>query len=47
MEVSDVKEEVVQDAPEFGSSFTRYITGIAKLPNGVTILLDIEHALAG
>jgi purine-binding chemotaxis protein CheW len=45
-EVSDIPEKAIQDTPEFGTSFdTSYITGIAKLPGGVAILLDIEHVL--
>jgi purine-binding chemotaxis protein CheW len=45
-EVSDVKTENVEATPSFGVSLdTAYISGMAKLPEGVGILLDIDKVL--
>lgn len=43
-EVANIKEEQVEDAPTFGGSTdSGCILGMAKLPSGVTILLDIDQ----
>lgn len=43
-EVVNVKNEQVEDAPSFGSGVDQsMILGMAKLKEGVTILLDIDH----
>lgn len=45
-EVAYIKEEQIDDPPELGLSQNReFITGMAKLPEGVTILLDIDRIL--
>ncbi|MBW1720933.1 MAG: chemotaxis protein CheW [Deltaproteobacteria bacterium] len=45
-EVTEIKEEEVEDAPSFGRSVnTGYILGLAKRSEGVTILLDIDELL--
>lgn len=47
IEVSDIKESVIVDAPSFGSSVnTSYIIGMARMTDGVTTLLDIEKVLS-
>ena len=46
-EVADIKESMIQDTPEFGGRFnTTFIMGMAKLPAGVTILMNIEQVLS-
>ncbi len=43
-DVSDIKGDEVQNAPEFGRSVnTHFILGMAKRKDGVTILLDIDQ----
>ncbi len=45
-EVVNVKNEQVEDAPSFGSGVDQsMILGMAKLKEGVTILLDIDHMI--
>jgi chemotaxis signal transduction protein/ABC-type nitrate/sulfonate/bicarbonate transport system substrate-binding protein len=44
-EVAMIKEEQVEDAPAFGEVDTSCILGMAKLSNGVVILLDIDRLL--
>jgi chemotaxis signal transduction protein/ABC-type nitrate/sulfonate/bicarbonate transport system substrate-binding protein len=46
LEVTDIKEEGIQDTPDFGKDF-RYdsIIGIAQVQNKVVTLLDIERAI--
>jgi chemotaxis signal transduction protein/DNA-binding NarL/FixJ family response regulator/ABC-type nitrate/sulfonate/bicarbonate transport system substrate-binding protein len=45
-EVAEIAENVIQDAPEFGSAVdATYIIGMARLSSGVAILLDIEQVL--
>lgn len=45
-EVANIKEEQVEDAPSFGSGLdTAMILGMAKLKEGVTILLDIDRLM--
>jgi chemotaxis signal transduction protein/ABC-type nitrate/sulfonate/bicarbonate transport system substrate-binding protein len=47
MAVADIKESVIEKTPSFGVSInTDFITGMAKLPEGVTTLLEIEKVLA-
>jgi purine-binding chemotaxis protein CheW len=46
VEVSDVKETMIEDTPSFGDKVnTGYIVGMAKMKGGVTTLLDIEKVL--
>lgn len=46
LEVSEIKEEEIQDSPQFiGSTVTDLILGIAKKGGNVTILLDIDRVL--
>lgn len=46
-EVADIKENLIQDTPEFGTRFnSSFILGMAKLPAGVTILMNIEQVLS-
>jgi len=42
-EVANVREQDVEDPPQFGSGVdTSFLLGMAKLSEGVTILLDID-----
>lgn len=46
-EVADIREELIQDTPYFGRKLdTAFILGLARTPGGITILVDIEKALA-
>ncbi len=46
--VADIKENVIEDTPSFGTRVnTNFITGMAKMTDGVTTLLDIEKILSG
>jgi len=45
-EVLNIREEEVEDTPNFGVSLdTEYILGMAKVAGGVKILLDIDGVL--
>jgi len=45
--VADIKESVIENTPSFGMRLnTDFITGMAKLTEGVTTLLDIEKVLS-
>ena len=45
-EVSEIKEEEIQDCPKFSSRIdTDFIMGMAKKSDGVSILLDIDRIL--
>jgi chemotaxis signal transduction protein/ABC-type nitrate/sulfonate/bicarbonate transport system substrate-binding protein/DNA-binding response OmpR family regulator len=45
--VVDIKESVIEDTPSFGTNLdTHFITGMAKMTEGVTTLLDIEKVLS-
>lgn len=45
-EVANIKDEVIEDAPSFGGGLdTAMILGMAKLKEGVTILLDIDRLM--
>ena len=45
-EVVNIKQEEVEDSPNFGTSVdTNYIMGMAKTENDVKILLDIDKVL--
>jgi chemotaxis signal transduction protein/CheY-like chemotaxis protein/ABC-type nitrate/sulfonate/bicarbonate transport system substrate-binding protein len=45
-EVCDITDPQVQDTPDFGTTIDiAFILGVAKLSQGVTLLLDIEHIL--
>ncbi|MDA8125037.1 MAG: chemotaxis protein CheW [Deltaproteobacteria bacterium] len=45
--VADIKESAIEDTPSFGTSVnTDFMTGMAKLAEGVTTLLDIEKVLS-
>ena len=45
-EVLNIREEEVEDTPNFGVSLdTKYILGMAKVAGGVKILLDIDGVL--
>jgi len=45
-EVANIKEEQIEDPPAMGGGVdTSVILGMAKLPEGVTILLDIDHLM--
>ena len=48
-EVLNIKGEEVEDPPSFGSGEmdTNFITGMAKIGDGVKILMDIDRALGG
>ena len=47
-EVLDIKEEDIEDAPQFGGSVdTSFILGMGKIGDTVKILLDIDKVLAG
>jgi chemotaxis signal transduction protein len=47
IEVADIKEATIVDTPSFGNRVdTSYITGMAKMTDGVTTLLDIEKVLS-
>lgn len=47
-EVMDIKEEEIEDAPEFGAGVdTHTILGMSKAGEKVTILLDINKVLGG
>jgi purine-binding chemotaxis protein CheW len=41
-EVASIKEQDVEEAPQFGDGNTGFLLGMAKLSEGVTILLDID-----
>ncbi len=46
-EVLDIKQEEIEDSPDFGASVdTGFILGIGKVKGHVSILLDIEKVLA-
>lgn len=46
-EVLNIKAEEVEDAPTFGTKLdTDYILGMAKMEEGVKILLDIDQVLS-
>ena len=46
VEVSDIKESILENTPSFGDKVnTSYILGMAKMKGGVTTLLDIEKVL--
>lgn len=45
-EVTNVKEEEVEDTPAFGVSLdTSFIQGMAKTPGGVKMLLDMDRVI--
>lgn len=45
-EVANIREEEVENAPSFGGDFdTQCILGMAKMAEGVTILLDIDRLM--
>ncbi len=45
--VADIKESVIENTPSFGARLdTHFITGMAKMTEGVTTLLDIEKVLS-
>ena len=45
-EVATIKEQDVEDSPKFGSEVdSQCLLGMAKLPEGVTILLDIDRLM--
>ena len=45
-EVMNIKEDDIESAPAFGADLdTKYILGMAKIENGVKILLDIDRVL--
>jgi purine-binding chemotaxis protein CheW len=45
-EVLDIKEEEIEESPEFGCDIdTSFILGIGKVKNSVKILLDIDRVL--
>ena len=47
-EVMDIKEEDIEDSPEFGAEVdTNTILGMSKAGGKVTILLDINKVLGG
>ncbi len=46
--VADIKEAIIENTPSFGTKVsTNIITGMAKMTDGVTTLLDIEKILSG
>ncbi|MBW2011226.1 MAG: chemotaxis protein CheW [Deltaproteobacteria bacterium] len=46
LEVTEIKEDEIQDSPQFnGSLTTDYILGMAKKGDSITILLDIDRVL--
>ncbi len=46
-EVLNIKESDVEETPAFGTKFdTEYILGMAKIGNGIKILLDIDRVLS-
>ncbi|HLZ20192.1 MAG TPA: chemotaxis protein CheW [Smithellaceae bacterium] len=46
--VADIRESIIEDTPSFGTQVnTNFITGMAKMTDGVTTLLDIEKILSG
>ena len=46
-EVLNIKEDEIEDAPQFGTALdTNYILGMAKMEGGVKILLDIDQVLS-
>ena len=46
-EVLNIKGEDIEDTPTFGTKLnTDYILGMAKMENGVKILLDIDQVLS-
>lgn len=45
--VADIKEATIENTPSFGAKLdTNFITGMAKMTEGVTTLLDIEKVLS-
>ena len=47
-EVLDIKQEQIEDAPQFGSTVdTDFISGMGKIGDDVKILLDIDKVLGG
>ncbi|MFO7749534.1 MAG: chemotaxis protein CheW [Desulfobacteraceae bacterium] len=47
-EVLTIKEEEIEETPAFGARIeTAYIMGMAKVDQGVKILLDIDRVLSG
>ncbi|MCK5565572.1 MAG: purine-binding chemotaxis protein CheW [Planctomycetes bacterium] len=47
-EVLDIKEEQIEDAPQFGSTVdTDFVSGMGKIGDDVKILLDIDKVLGG
>ena len=47
-EVLDIKENQIEDAPQFGSTVdTDFISGMGKIGEDVKILLDIDKVLGG
>lgn len=46
--VTDIKETIIENTPSLGVSINKnFITGMAKMTDGVTTLLDIEKILSG
>jgi purine-binding chemotaxis protein CheW len=46
-EVLNIKEDEIEETPEFGTSLnTAYILGMAKMEGGVKILLDIDKVMS-
>ncbi|MDY6952300.1 MAG: chemotaxis protein CheW [Thermodesulfobacteriota bacterium] len=46
-EVLNIRGEEIEDAPTFGAEInTDYILGVAKMEDGVKILLDIDQVLS-
>ncbi len=47
-EVLPIKASTIEDTPSFGTSIdTRHILAVAKIEDGVKILLDIDHVIFG
>jgi len=47
-EVLDITEDQIEEAPQFGDSIdTDFILGMARIDDGVKILLDIDTVLVG
>ena len=47
-EVLNIRDKEIADTPTFGVNMnTEYILGVAKMENGIKILLDINQALNG
>jgi chemotaxis signal transduction protein/CheY-like chemotaxis protein len=46
LEVTEVREEIIHDTPEFaGAIDTHAMLGMARMPGGVTILLDVDKSV--